>query len=212
LSRGTRRRLSAETIRDQALFLSGLLSHRVGGPSVKPYQPAGLWQEIATDTAYEQSQGEDLYRRSLYTYWKRTVAPPTLVTFDATTRESCVVNRSRTNTPLQALVLMNDVTFVEAARVMAQNELKQSADSIEERVGRLFRLVTAREPAGHELEVLCNRYRRNLELYRERPESALQLSRSGEYPVDESLHPSELAALTTVTSVLLNLDEVITKE
>ena len=89
---------------------------------------------------------------------------------------------------------------------------KQPADSIEERVGRLFRLVTAREPAGHELEVLCNRYRRNLELYRERPESALQLSRSGEYPVDESLNPSELAALTTVTSVLLNLDEVITKE
>jgi hypothetical protein len=212
LSRGTRRRLSAETIRDQALFLSGLLSRRVGGPSVKPYQPAGLWQEIATDTAYEQSRGEDLYRRSLYTYWKRTVAPPTLVTFDATTRESCVVSRSRTNTPLQALVLMNDVTFVEAARVMAQNELKQPADSIEGRVGRLFRLVTAREPATHELEILCNRYRRNLELYRERPESAVELSRSGEYPVDDSLDPCELAALTTVTCVLLNLDEVITKE
>ena len=216
MARASRFRMPAMILRDWALATAGLLDVRIGGPPVYPYQPDGIWESLAItkerDFTYPASSGNDLYRRSLYTYWKRTVAPPTLVTFDATTRESCVVNRSRTNTPLQALVLMNDVTFVEAARVMAQNELKQPADSIEERVGRLFRLVTAREPAGHELEVLCNRYRRNLELYRERPESALQLSRSGEYPVDESLNPSELAALTTVTSVLLNLDEVITKE
>lgn len=207
-----RRRLSAETIRDQALFLSGLLSPKIGGPSVKPYQPEGLWQEIATDTAYVQSQGEDLYRRSLYTYWKRTVSPPMMVTFDATSRESCVFNRSRTNTPLQALVLMNDVTFIEAARVMAQQELRQMAGTPRERIERLFRLVTARIPAPRELEILHSRYLQNLETYRQQPAAASDLVHVGEFPVDPALDVTELAALTTVASVLLNLDEVITKE
>lgn len=212
LARGARRRLSAETIRDQALFLSGLLSPKIGGPSVKPYQPEGLWQEIATDTAYVQSQGEDLYRRSLYTYWKRTVSPPMMVTFDATSRESCVFNRSRTNTPLQALVLMNDVTFIEAARVMAQQELRQMAGTPRERIERLFRLVTARIPAPRELEILHSRYLQNLETYRQQPAAASDLVHVGEFPVDPALDVTELAALTTVASVLLNLDEVITKE
>ena len=212
LSRGARRRLSAEVIRDQALFFSGLLSPKIGGPSVKPYQPDGLWQEIATDTAYVQSKGEDLYRRSLYTYWKRTVAPPMMVTFDATSRESCTVNRSRTNTPLQALVLMNDVTFIEAARVMAQRELQRATSSPVERVERLFRLVTARIPAQRELEILHSRYLRNLEFYREQPAAAAELVRVGEFPFDREVDEAELAALTTVASLLLNLDEVITKE
>jgi hypothetical protein len=212
LSRGARRRLSAEMIRDQALLQSGLLSRKIGGPSVKPYQPEGLWQEIATDTSYVQSSGEDLYRRSLYTYWKRTVAPPMLITFDATSRESCVVNRSRTNTPLQALALLNDVTFIEAARVMAQRELRLAAGSQPERIERLFRLLTSRIPAQRELEILHSRYLRNLDNYRQHPAAAEDLVQLGEYPVDKTLDVAELAALTTVTSVLLNLDEVITKE
>src|SRR5205814_7518286 len=125
LARGPRFRLPAEMVRDQALAASGLLVDQLGGPSVKPYQPDGLWKEIATDTQYDRSKGPSLYRRSLYTYWKRTVVPPTMSTFDAPGRESCTVRETRTNTPLQALALMNDVTYVEAARVLAERMLKQ---------------------------------------------------------------------------------------
>ena len=212
LARGARRRLAAEVVRDQALALSGLLTSRTGGPSVKPYQPEGLWKEIATDMEYEQSRGPDLYRRSLYTYWKRTVAAPLMVTFDATSREVCTVSRGRTNTPLQALALMNDVTFVEAARVLAQRELSTGARSVSERIERMFRIVTLRVPTARELEILCARYERNVEVYRRQPEAALALNRVGESAVPEALDAGELAALTTVASVLLNLDEVITRE
>src|SRR5262249_39488791 len=131
LGRGPRLRLSAEMLRDQALFVSGLLAERVGGPSVKPYQPKGLWEELA-GIAYKQDHGEDLYRRSLYIFWKRTVAPPSMTTFDATAREACTVNRSRTNTPLQALTLMNDVTFVEASRVLAERVLREGGKTADE--------------------------------------------------------------------------------
>ena len=145
LGRGPRFRLPAEAIRDQALAASGLLVRRVGGPSVKPYQPADLWKELATDTVYDQSHGGDLYRRTLYTYWKRTVAPPTLVTFDAAGREACVVRESRTNTPLQALALLNDVTFVEAARQFAQRVLVEAdAPDDRSRVAYAFRIATSR--------------------------------------------------------------------
>ena len=212
LARGSRRRLSAEAVRDQALAVSGLLARVTGGPSVKPYQPEGLWKEIATDMEYEQSRGADLYRRSLYTYWKRTVAPPLMVTFDATTREACTVSRGRTNTPLQALALMNDVTFVEAARVLAQRELSTGARSVSERIERMFRMVTSRVPTARELQILNARYERNASLYRQRPEAASALNRTGMTAVDETVDAAELAALTTVASVLLNLDEVITKE
>ncbi|MCA9206692.1 MAG: DUF1553 domain-containing protein, partial [Planctomycetales bacterium] len=150
LARGPRFRLSAEMIRDQALALAGLLNSQVGGPSVKPYQPEGLWKEIATVTDYNQSHGRDLYRRSLYTYWKRTVASPTMLTFDATARETCTVRRSRTNTPLQALNLLNDVAFVEAAKQMAwrvQRELPaERRDEANERMRTAFRMATARWP------------------------------------------------------------------
>jgi hypothetical protein len=135
-----------------------------------------------------------------------------LITFDATSRESCVVNRSRTNTPLQALALLNDVTFIEAARVMAQRELRLAAGSQPERIERLFRLLTSRIPAQRELEILHSRYLKNLDNYRQHPAAAEDLVQLGEYPVDKTLDVAELAALTTVTSVLLNLDEVITKE
>lgn len=212
LARGSRRRLSAEVVRDQALAVSGLLTRGIGGPSVKPYQPDGLWKEIATDMEYEQSRGADLYRRSLYTYWKRTVAPPLMVTFDATARESCAVSRSRTNTPLQALALMNDVTFVESARVLAQRELSTGARSVSERIERMFRAVTSRDPTVRELEILSARYALNVGVYRRQPESASALIRTGATAVDETLDTAELAALTTVASVLLNLDEAITRE
>ena len=212
LARGPRQRLPAETIRDQALFVSGLLTDRVGGPSVKPYQPEGLWQEIATDTEYTQSHGEDLYRRSLYTYWKRTVAPPSMVTFDATSREACIVQRTRTNTPLQALALMNDVTFVEAARVLAQRSMTDVDGSIDDQLAHAFLTATARIPRPEELVVLVRRFQRSLEIFRNDPSAAHDLVHVGEFVVNEKLHVCELAACTTVTSLILNLDEVVNKK
>jgi hypothetical protein len=212
LARGPRRRLPAEAIRDQALFLSGLLNEQLGGPSVNPYQPDGLWKEIATITDYPQSHGPDLYRRSLYSFWKRTVAPPTMVTLDASSREACVVQRSRTNTPLQALALMNDVTFVEAARVFAQRMMTECADDPTQQITQAFVMATAREPRPEELSILQRSYDRNLNAYEHDPEAARQLIHSGEFAVNDGLNPAELAALTTVMSLILNLDEVVTKE
>lgn len=212
LARGPRRRLPAEAIRDQALFLSGLLNEQLGGPSVNPYQPDGLWKEIATITDYPQSHGPDLYRRSLYSFWKRTVAPPTMVTLDASSREACVVQRSRTNTPLQALALMNDVTFVEAARVFAQRMMKECGDDPAQQISKAFVMATAREPRPEELAILQGSYERNLNAYELAPEAAQQLIHSGEFAVNTDLNPAKLAALTTVTSLILNLDEVVTKE
>ena len=212
LARGTRTRLPAETIRDQALFISGLLTNRIGGPSVKPYQPEGLWQEIASDTEYTQAHGEDLYRRSLYTYWKRTVAPPTMVTLDATSREACTVQRARTNTPLQALALMNDITFVEAARVFAQRVMADINGPAEDRLQHAFVMATARTPRPEELEVLKRRFQKSLEVFRSNPAAASELVRVGEFPLHETLDIGELAAFTTVTSLILNLDEVVNKE
>jgi len=212
LARGPRRRLSAEAVRDQALFVSGLLREKIGGPSVKPYQPDGLWKEIATDTDYVQSHGEDLYRRSLYTYLKRTVAPPTMVTFDATSREACTVQRSRTNTPLQALALMNDVTFMEAARVMAQRLMSEHVRSIDERITHGFKTITARLPEPDEIIILKRRFENSLQVFQKDPESAHQLIHVGEFPVEDGADPCELAAMTTVVSLMLNLDEVVTNE
>lgn len=212
LARGPRRRLPAETIRDQALFISGLLSNQIGGPSVKPYQPDGLWQEIATDTDYVQSHGEDLYRRSLYTYWKRTVAPPTMVTLDATSREACVVQRARTNTPLQALALMNDITFVEAARVFAQRVMVRIDGSIEDRIRHAFVIATARVPRPEELAILKRRFQNSLDVFQNDPAAASKLVHTGEFAVDENLNVNELAAFTTLTGLILNLDEVVNNE
>ncbi len=212
LARGPRQRLPAEAIRDQALFVSGLLSDRIGGPSVKPYQPDGLWQEIASDTEYKQSHGDDLYRRSLYTYWKRTVAPPTMATLDASSREACIVQRARTNTPLQALALMNDITFVEAARVFAQRVMAETEGSMEDRIRRAFVMATARMPQPEELAVLKRRFENSLGVYSNDPTAANELVHVGEFAIDETLNVNELAAFTTVTSLILNLDEVLNKE
>jgi mono/diheme cytochrome c family protein len=212
LARGPRLRLSAEMIRDQALAASGLIVERLGGPSVKPYQPDGLWRDLAEIKDYPQDHGPDLYRRSLYTFWKRTVAPPAMMAFDASTRETCAVRESRTNTPLQALTLMNDVTYVEAARALAQRIMTEGGASSEDRITHAFRLVTSRTPEPDELSVLLGGYRDHLARFRADPAAATALIRTGESKPDESLDPSEHAAFTIIAALILNLDEAITKE
>ena len=212
LARAPRLRLSARMLRDQALFVSGLLHEQVGGPSVKPYQPAGLWKEIATTTNYEQSTGSDLYRRSLYTYWKRTVAPPNMAVFDAAGREACVVRASRTNTPLQALVTMNDVTFLEAARGLAQRCIRESTSSTKGRLQDAFRLATCRYPDDGELEILTSAYGRHLQHYAQNSVEAEQLLSHGELKADPTVNRADLAALTMIAATILNMDEVINRE
>ncbi len=212
LARGPRIRLSAEMIRDQALAVSGLLVEKIGGPSVKPYQPEGLWRDLTSEEDYKQDRGENLYRRSLYTFWKRTVAPPTMATFDAAARETCTVRETRTNTPLQALTLMNEVTFVEASRALAQRVLTSGGTTPVERISFAFRLATSRWPSSGEKEILLADFQQHLAEYRKDPEAALKLLSTGESPRDEKLDASELAAYTTVAGLILNLDETITKE
>ncbi len=211
LARGPRLRLPAETIRDQALAASGLLAERPGGPSVKPYQPPGLVKELTGTEDYKQDHGESLYRRSLYTFWKRTVPQPTMMTFDAAGRETCVVRETRTNTPLQALALMNDVTFVEASRVLAERVMKEEPTR-EGRLALAFRLLTARRPRPAELAVLRGGFEHHLAEYRRDPKAARKLVSSGESPRDERLDVRELAAYAAVAGMILNLDETITKE
>lgn len=212
LARGPRFRLSADMIRDQALFVSGLLVERIGGPSVKPYQPAGLVKELHGTEEEPRDHGPSLYRRSLYTYWKRTVAPPTLMTFDAANRETCVVRETRTNTPLQALNLLNDVIFVEAARILAQRVLTEGGPNLADRVTHAFRLATGRPPTSREREFLMADLDHHRRHYHANPQAAQKLVRVGEYPLDEHLDTRELASFTALANLLLNLDEVITKE
>jgi hypothetical protein len=212
LARGPRMRLSAEMVRDQALAIGGLLADKIGGPSVKPYQPEGLWKDLSGTDDYVPDKGESLYRRSLYTFWKRAVAPPVMITFDAATREACTVRETRTNTPLQALTLMNDVTFLEAARALAQRVLIEGGATPEERLGLAFRLATARPPKPNEDEILLSDLQHHLEEYRKDPKAAVKLLSEGESPINEKLDVSELAAYTALASLILNFDETITKE
>jgi hypothetical protein len=214
LARGPRFRLPAETIRDQALFVSGQLSDRIGGPSVKPYQPAGLWQEVSVErkAVYQPSSGSDLYRRGLYTYWKRTCPPPSMTTFDAPDRETCVIRRARTNTPLQALVLLNDPTYIEAARKLAERVLQESGKSTESRLRHAFLLSVARPPRPEEVQVLGAVLGKARERFRQDPKASSRLLAVGESPHDGRLDRAELAAWTSVANMILNLDEAITKE
>lgn len=211
LARGPRLRLSAEMVRDQALYAGGLLVERLGGPSVKPYQPDGLWKELA-DTEYVQDTGESLYRRSLYTYFKRTVAPPAMMTFDAAGRETCVVRETRTNTPLQALILMNDVTFNEASRALAQRIMTDGGPTVEERLALAFQLATSRNPRPPELRILVSGWQSHRDRFAKSPEAADKLTRLGQLARPDEVDLAELAAYTTVAGLLLNLDETITKE
>ena len=217
LSRGPRHRLSAEVIRDQALAASGLLVEKIGGPSVKPYHPPGLYEQVVAQrdnpkATYQQGSGDDLHRRSLYTYWKRSVPHPGMLLFDAPFRETCALRRSRSNTPLQALNLMNDPTYVEAARFLAQRMIKEGGTSIESRLTHGFRLLLGRKPSSQELQVLAAAVERSTKDFTKDAEAAKQLLTFGEAKTDDKLSAAELAAYTTVASTLINLDETITKE
>ncbi len=219
LARASRLRLNAEFIRDQALAVSGLLDGEIGGASVSPYQPAGLWEELAsrldganwTAQTYKQSKGTDLYKRTMYTFWKRTSPPPTLVTFDAPDREVCTVRRARTNTPLQALILMNDPTYIEASRKLAERVMVAGGKTTEERLTFAFRSVLTRAPKESELKILRKLYDDQLAVYRKDDKAALKLLKVGESPRDEKLDVAELAAWTMIANALLNLDETVTR-
>ncbi len=217
LARGPRFRLPAELIRDNALEVSGLLDTRIGGPSVYPYQPKGLWEEMAlgggfSGQTYSESTGRDLYRRSMYTVWKRTVPPPALVTFDAPDREKCAARRSVTNTPLQALVLLNDPTYVEASRFLAARMMTQGGKTPASRIDFAFRLATGRTPDPQERAILLEQAQAALADYRQHGDDAKALLGVGATRSDPRLDPKELAAWTTVAGIILNLDETITKQ
>ncbi len=217
LARGPRFRLPAEMLRDGELYLSGLLKESLGGPSVNPYQPEGVWEAIAfgdgfTSQTYKQDHGDALHRRSMYTYWKRTAPPPEMTTFDAPDREKCAARRSLTNTPLQALVLLNDVTFVEAARALAERIMTEGGTTPEQRLGYGFQLATARAPKPAEVKILREELNAEMLEFKKHEDRAEALLKNGEAPVNPKLNKSELAAWTTVASMILNLDETITKQ
>lgn len=211
LARGPKHRLRAEQIRDNALAISGLLSPRIGGPSVKPYQPDGLWEQSGTASHYVQDKGEGLYRRSLYTFWKRIVPPPTMLLFDAPTREVCTARRDTTTTPLQALVLLNDPQFTEAARVLAEQLIRQYGQDTSACVIRAFRLATGRRPKEREQEVLTQLYEEQLKTFESDPSAAGLYLKTGERPPDKSLPPLQLAATAVLANALMNLDEFVTE-
>jgi hypothetical protein len=212
LARGGRFRLAGELLRDQALAASGLLVSRIGGPSVKPYQPPGVWESVSYngDESYQQDAGEGLWRRGVYTYWKRQSPPPSMLTFDGPTREKCTVQRARTNTPLQALVVLNDPTYVEAARVMAAGVIKDHADD-RARVTNAFVRLLGRFPEEGEgrvvLELLANQRAR----YGANPDDASRLVAVGESRAGGDIDAVELAAWTLTVHALMNLDEAITR-
>src|SRR5688572_30093362 len=212
LARAPRLRLPAGMIRDQALAVSGLLTEQIGGPSVKPYQPAGLWKELSGQD-YVPDKGDKLYRRSVYTFWKRSSPPPSMMNFDAAGREACVVRDTRTNTPLQALASINDVTYLEASRKLAKRVMKERRFvGADERIALAFRLVVARNPTSREINALRDALASYLDEYKANPEAAAKYLNQGESPRDEELDVSELAAYTTLASMILNTDEAITKE
>ncbi|MDE0916581.1 MAG: DUF1553 domain-containing protein, partial [Planctomycetota bacterium] len=215
LARGPRFRLDGEMLRDTALFLSGSLIESRGGPSVKPYQPVGVWKAVgysgSNTVKYAQDQGDALYRRSIYTFWKRTAPPPNMVAFDAPSRESCTVRRSRTNTPLQALALLNDVQMVEAARRLAQRILSEGTGDVAARANESFRWVTSREPTAKEKAILLQAIESQLAMFKDQEAQAKLLVGMGNTPPPASMDARELAAWTHFSLLLLNLDEVITR-
>ena len=226
LTRGASYRMSAEQVRDNALAASGLLTQRIGGPSVHPYQPAGIWEALATRNAvkYVQSKGDSLYRRSMYTIWKRSSPAPMMLNFDAAERHTCIVKRQKTSTPLQALVTLNDPQFVEAARVLAQhvvgragapattfgseNKVQFSPDVA---VQATFKAVISRPARPEEVAVIKQLYSDELADFKKNPKRAMELVSVGEYPVDKQLNLAELAAWTVVASTIMNFDEAIIK-
>jgi hypothetical protein len=214
LARAPRFRLQGEFIRDSALALSGLLNPMMGGPGVKPYQPPGLWAQVGLggNPKFKQDNGDKLYRRSIYTYWKRSAPAPNMQIFDAPTREICIMKRPRTNTPLQALVTLNDTQFVEAARMLAQRAMKDGGANAEGREAYIFELVTARKPSSLEKETMSKVYEQAFRKYLTTPDLAKKLLLVGETKTDPSLPAAEHAAMSIVANMILNLDESLTRE
>lgn len=211
-ARQDRFRLDAELVRDNALAVSGLLTRKIGGPSVKPYQPAGYWQYLNFPTReWQNDHGEDLYRRGLYTYWQRTFLQPSLLAFDAPSREECTASRPRSNTPQQALVLLNDPTYVEAARALAGRVLKESSGDVRQRLEFLFQQALCRMPRPQEQEVLGRLFEKHLSEYQADESAATQLLSVGESKNPDGMSAAELAAWTSVCRVVLNLHETITR-
>ena len=215
LSRGPRFRMDAEMLRDFGLAATGILVQKIGGPSVKPYQPDGVWESVAMPSSntksYTRDEGDKLYRRSLYTFWKRAAPPASMQIFNAPTREHSTVRRERTNTPLQALVTMNDTQFVEASRFLAQAALKQKEADFAERLGFMTVRLLSREFDSNERKVAEESYQEFLKHYEQDEEDAAQLLATGEHPLDESLPKTELAAWTMMANQLMNLDEALNK-
>jgi len=207
-ARGPSRRLSAEMMRDNALATSGLLVRTQGGPPVKPYQPAGLWEEQATrnGTKYVQDTGEKLYRRSMYTVWKRTTPPPAMMNFDTSERNLCTIKRQSTATPLQALVLMNDPQFVEAARILGERMILEGGDSEDARIRFGFRTLTGREPSAENVEVLERLLAQERKRFANDASASAKLASVGEFKVHAGLNAREVAAFTTVASTIMNFD------
>jgi hypothetical protein len=211
LARGPRLRMSSFAIRDQALALAGLIVGGMGGPPVQPYQPEGVWEDFSLgQIKYQRDTGEKLYRRSLYTFWRRSVGPTML--FDTADRLVCTVRPRRTNTPLHALTLLNDITFVEAARMFAERIMREGGETSQARLAWAFRAATARMPTDAERAVLQRAFDRALARYEADAEAAQKLLASGDFKRNEQLPATEHAAYTAVANMLLNLDEVITRE
>jgi len=215
LARSNRYRLPAEMIRDNALATSGLLINHVGGESVKPYQPEGLWKEKSTFSLrlydYKTTKGDSLYRRSLYTFIRRTSPPPSMIAFDATSREICAVQRENTSTPLQALILLNDIQFFEASRVLAERIQLEGGTKVSDQIQYGFRLATSRLPNSKELDILIDLYQTQLNYYKKTPKAAYSTIRVGEKPFNTKLNPMKTAALTIVANTLLNQNETFVK-
>ena len=213
LARGPRFRLPAEVVRDQALSAAGLLVEKVGGPSVKPYQPAGLWKDLTMQGLdYDQGDGEDLYRRSLYTFWKRTIAPPMMANFDSALRESCTVRETRSNTPLQALTLMNDVTFLEASRSLAERMLREGGPDAASKLKYGFQLAVGRVPSATEQQVIESNLAFHRDYFQSHNDKAAAYLKQGSRPVPATVKPEEIASYAAVASLFFNLDETVTKE
>jgi mono/diheme cytochrome c family protein len=215
LSRGPRFRLSAEMVRDQALAAAGLLVDKIGGPSVRPYMPDGVWDDTSRYgdlLRYQHEAGPGLYRRSLYTIWKRTAAPPSMLLFDAPNREVCTPRRSRTNTPLQALALLNEVTYVEAARQLAERMQAEAGPRLEDRLNHGVKLVLGRAARPEELQILVEGFTADLARFQAQPELADKLLQVGETPRPANRPTPEAAAWTLTANTLLNLDEATTRE
>ena len=200
-------------IRDNALILSGLLVDTTGGPSTKPYQPPNIWNEVSLNKGlrYKRDTGEKLYRKSMYIYWKRSAPMPNMIAFDAPTRENCVVIRQRTNTPLQALVTLNDIQFVEASRAMAQRVIKEGGKSAESQIAYAYKLATSKVPTKDIMKILLEEYNKQLSIYKKDSVKADALLKFGDSKREESIDKATHAAMTIITNLILNLDETLNK-